>query len=173
MAKFNIKISGLEAIKKKLGKEGQKRVRQEISDELMIAANDVRNKAVQRVPVNQGFLRNSIEVQGKDLVWIVQATADYAEYQEFGTKTMVNVPAEMKDAAMAVNSGKKSYQSFKDAIAEWMRLKGIPEQALYPIMAKIMEVGIRPRPFMYPSFKEGTQNLQKDIDRIIQKYLDK
>ncbi len=173
MAKISLKIKGLKELQKKLGKEGQKQVLREISEELEVSANKVRNSAIRRVPVDQGYLRNSINVEGKDLLWIVYASAGYAGYQEFGTKTKVDVPAEMQSEAEKFRNGKLSEGDFKEAIAEWMKRKGIPKEALWPIMAKIMKVGVNPRPFMYPGFKDGTKGLEKQLDIIIQRYLDK
>lgn len=173
MANLAVNIKGLDAVLNKFGKAGQKEVLQDISDELQVAAQDLRNKAVQKAPVNSGILRAGIEVDGKDLAWIVYTVAEYAGYQEFGTKTKVNVPPEMKSEADKFRNGKGSYADFKEAIADWMRSKGIPEEALYPIMAKIMEVGIDPQPFMYPSMQEVAKYIDKAINDAIQRYLDK
>lgn len=171
MAKFSIKIKGLDKLQKSLSKEGQRRLLKEISQEIEISANKVRNEAIKRVPVDQGYLRNSINVEGRDMLWIVYASAGYAAYQEFGTKTKVEIPAEMQEVASQFKGKKLSEGKFKEAIADWMRRKGIPEEALWPIMAKLMSVGVNPQPFMYPGFKQGTKNLQRDIDEIIQRYL--
>lgn len=173
MAQLGVKITGLDKVLAKLGKDGQKAVLAEISDELQVAAQDLRNKAVSKAPVNSGILRAGIEVEGKDLAWIVYTVAHYAGYQEFGTKTKVNVPPEMKTEADKFRNGKGSYKDFKQAIAEWMRSKGIPAELLYPIMAKIMSVGINPKPFMYPSMQEVAKYIDKVIDKAIQRYLDK
>jgi|SRR6187402_402357 len=173
MATLGVKITGLDKVLKKFGKEGQKELLYEISDELQVAANDGRNRAVKRAPVNSGILRAGIEVEGKDLSWIWYTVADYAGYQEFGTKTKVNVPPEMASEADKFRNGKGSYEDFKDAIAAWMRSKGIPAEALFPIMAKIMRVGIDPQPFMYPAFQEVSAYLPKTINDTIQRYLDK
>ena len=173
MAKISLKIKGLDELKKKLGKQGQEIVLREIRDEIEVSANKVRNEAIKRVPVDQGYLRNSINVEGRDMLWIVYASAGYAAYQEFGTKTKVEIPAEMQEVASQFKGKKLSEGKFKEAIADWMRRKGIPEEALWPIMAKLMSVGVNPQPFMYPGFKQGTKNLQKDIDDIINRYLNK
>lgn len=173
MAKISLKIKGLEELKKKLGKQGQEIVLREIRDEIESAAQFVRNAAIQRVPVDQGYLRNSINVEGRDMLWIVYASAGYAAYQEFGTKTKVQIPAEMQEVASQFKGKKLSEGKFKEAIADWMRRKGIPEEALWPIMAKLMSVGVNPQPFMYPGFKQGTKYLEKDIDNIINRYLNK
>lgn len=173
MATLQVKIKGLDELQKKLGKQGQQALLQEIYEELEIGAQELRNKAVMRAPVNTGILRAGIDVDGKGLMWIVYTVAEYAGYQEFGTKTKVKVPQEMQSEAEKFRSKKGTYEEFKEAIKIWMRQKGIPEDALYPIMAKIMNVGIEPRPFMYPSMKEVEKTLPKELDRVIQRFLDK
>ncbi|MVZ62146.1 HK97-gp10 family putative phage morphogenesis protein [Sphingobacterium humi] len=171
MAKFSIKIKGLDQLQKKLNKQSQKQIIKKIGNEFQVSAQKVRNSAIGRVPVDQGYLRNSINVEGKDLLWIVYASAGYAGYQEFGTKTKVDVPAEMQSEAEKFRNGKLSEGDFKKAIAEWMKRKGIPKEALWPIMAKIMKVGVNPQPFMHPGFKDGTKGLEKRIEDILKDYL--
>lgn len=173
MATLQVNIKGLDELQKKLGKQGQQTLLQEISEELEIGAHELRNKAVMRAPVNTRILASGISVDGKGLMWIVYTVADYAGYVEFGTRTKVKVPPEMKEEAEKFRNGTKKYGDFKEAIAIWMRQKGIPEEAIWPIMAKIMNVGIEPRPFMYPSMKEVEKTLPKDIDKVIQRFLDK
>lgn len=173
MAKITFKIKGLDKIQKKLGAQGRKEVLKDISNEMRVKANDIRTLAIQRAPVNTGILRAGIEVEGKDLKWIIYAVAEYAGYVEFGTKTKVRVPNEMKEVAAEFRGKRKGYDEFKKAISEWMRSKGIPEQALWPIMAKIMNVGIAPQPFMWPAFDKVSKEIENDINRVIQRYLDK
>lgn len=173
MATLGVNIKGLDEIRRKFGKEGQKEMLREISEELEVAAQDLRTRAVGKAPVNSGILRAGIEVDGKDLSWAVYTVAEYAGYQEFGTKTKVNVPPEMKEEADKFRNGKGTYEQFKAAISEWMRSKGIPSEALWPIMAKIMRVGIEPQPFMYPAYVEVKGYLDKNIDQVIQRWLDK
>lgn len=171
--KINLNIKGLKELERKLGEQGKKKVLKQVSDEMQIAANNVRNKAINRVPVDQGYLRNSINVEGNELLWIVYASAEYAGHQEFGTKTKVVIPPEMQAEAAKFRNGKSTKGQFKEAIADWMRRKGIPEKALWPIMAKIMKVGLKPQPFMYPSLLEGTAQLEKELNTIIQRELDR
>lgn len=173
MAKVSVNIKGLKEVRKLLGKEGERAILREVSEEMEIAAQDVRSRAVRRAPADTGLLRAGIDVAGKDLRWVIYTVAEYAGYVEFGTKSKVQVPPEMQEEAAKFRGGKSSYGEFRKAIAEWMRRKGIPEDALFPIMAKIMRVGVTPQPFMWPSFKEGTKNIEKDIDAVIQRYLDK
>lgn len=173
MAKLAVKIKGLKEVEKLFGRQGVAAIKREISEEMEVKAEEVRTKAVQKAPVDTGLLRAGIEVEGKDLRWVIYTVAEYAGYVEFGTKTKVNVPAEMQEEADKFRGGKGSYEDFKTAIADWMRRKGIPEEVLWPIMAKIMGQGIDPQPFMWPAFQDGTKGIEKDIDAIIQRYLDK
>ena len=173
MAKVSVKIKGLKEVEKLLGKQGQQRLLREISEEMEVKAEEVRALAVNKAPVDTGLVRAGIDVEGKDLRWVIYTVAEYAGYVEFGTKGKVSIPPEMEDEAEKFRGGRGSYGDFKQAIADWMRRKGIPEDALWPIMAKIMGQGIEPQPFMYPSFQEGTKGIEKDIDAVIQRYLDK
>lgn len=173
MAKVSVKIKGLKEVEKLFGKQGVAAIKSEISEEMEVKSQEVRTKAVQKAPVDTGLVRAGIDVEGKDLRWVIYTVAEYAGYVEFGTKTKVDVPPEMQEEADKFRGGKGSYGDFKKAIAEWMRRKGIPEDALWPIMAKIMGQGIDPQPFMWPAFQEGTKGIEKDIDAVIQRYLDK
>lgn len=173
MATLGVNIKGLDAVLLKFGKAGQQELLAEISDELQVASQELRNKAVSKAPVNTGILRANINVEGKDLSWIVYTVAEYSGYVEFGTKTKVNAPPEMKEDADKFRNGKGSYEDFKKSISAWMRSKGIPAEALYPIMAKIMRVGIEPQPFMYPAYQEVKKDIDKTIDDVIQRYLNK
>lgn len=175
MIKFSVNFKDINNLKKKFSKQGQKELLQNISDEFEIASNEIRNKAIERVPVDQGFLRNSITVDGKDLKWIVFVGAEYGAYQEFGTKTKVDVPTEMQSIANEFRNKKVGFTKFKEAIAEWMRRKGIPQDAVYPIMSKILKIGIEPKPFLYPSFVDETSNnkIEKEIEKTIQAYFNK
>jgi HK97 gp10 family phage protein len=173
MATLGVNIKGLDQIRAKFGKEGQRALLAEISDELQVGAQDLRTRAVKRAPSNTGVLRAGIDVDGRDLSWIVYTVAEYAGYIEFGTKSKVQVPAEMKEEADKFRGKKGSYADFRQAISEWMRSKGIPPEALYPIMAKIMNQGIDPKPFMYPAMQEVDKYLAKEIDSAIQRFLNK
>jgi len=94
--------------------------------------------------------------------------APYAAYMEFGTGSKVNVPAEFAD--MAAQFRGKSGQSFKDgleAIKVWCRAKGIPEEAAYPIFAKILGAGVNPQPFLYPAWIKGKRNYLNNLRKLL------
>lgn len=63
-----------------------------------------------------------------------------------------------------------------DEIKEWMRLRGIPAHALYPIMLKIKEQGIPPSEifedvFAEDSFKEFAAQLSREAINELKKQL--
>lgn len=64
-----------------------------IQEEIYRAALQTQNKARQTAPIDTGNLRRSIQATGwedveKDLIYHVQAKAEYAGYVEYGTKKM-------------------------------------------------------------------------------------
>lgn len=146
---------------------------QAAAEEIEATAADIDRRAVGRIPVDQGNLKQYQGFEVKGLYAVNFNSAGYAGYQEFGTKTLVSIPQEMKDEAAKFRGKKGSYKEFKAAISEWMRRKGIPQEALYPIMAKIMNVGIRPKPFLYNSWREGIKGIEKRIDAAIQREIDR
>ena len=173
MARFDVKVKGLKEVERLLGDKGRKAVIREIEDEIKTTAERIESLAKQKAPVDMGGLRASIQSEGDGLIWKVAANEEYSGYVEFGTKTKVSVPPEMQEEAEKFKSGRTSEVSFRAAIEGWVRRKGLPPEAVWPIMAKILGVGIEPKPFMYPAFKEGTKDLQKHVNEAIQRYLDK
>lgn len=144
-----------------------------VGDEIEATAADIDRRAVNRIPVDQGHLKQMQGFEAKGLHAVNFNKANYSGYVEFGTKTLVDVPPEMQEEANKFRNGKGSFKDFKENIAEWMQRKGIPQEALYPIMAKILKIGISPRPFIHNSFKEGTKGLEKRIDKALQDELNK
>jgi len=48
-----------------------------------------------------------------------------------------------------------------------MRNKGIEERFLFPIMMKILRVGIRPQPFLYPAWKNNTIKFLENLKKML------
>lgn len=107
----------------------------------------------------------------KNLVGGAEVDELYAAFLEFGTRNQVSVPSEFNNIAKEYKNVKiKSGVSFKKAIERWIITKlGKTEeeakQISFPIMMKILKVGTRPQPFMYPAFKMAI----KDLFRFIKK----
>ena len=54
-----------------------------------------------------------------------------------------------------------------EAIKVWCKSKGIPEEAAYPIFAKILGAGINPQPFLYPAWVKGKKDYQNNLERVL------
>jgi len=97
----------------------------------------------------------------------------YAPFLEFGTRSLVNVPNEFNSIAKKFK-GKKgnSSVSFKEAIERWIvqKLNKTEEEAKkmsFHIIMKILKVGTRPQPFMYPAYKSSLKDLNNFIKKQI------
>jgi HK97 gp10 family phage protein len=164
-------VKGINSVISDLRKLGKQAV-EEIEEQTEITARNIEKYAKESAPANLGKLGQSIRAERiNDTLYKIVAHAPYAAYMEFGTGTKVVVPDELKSIA-AQFKGKKT-GNFKTAlkdIKEWCRLKGIPESAAYPILAKIMRVGITPKPFMYPALLRGRQEYLKALKKVLSKY---
>ena len=120
-------------------------------------------------PKNFGKLAQSIShAKVKPALYKVTVNELYGAYMEFGTGSKVNVPAEFADMA-ATFKGKKqgTFKQGLEAIKVWCKSKGIPEEAAYPIFAKILGAGINPRPFLYPAWVKGKKDYQNNLERLL------
>lgn len=144
---FSLEIKGLGSLQAHFQKMG-KRIQEGIQDELEAAAFEIHDKAVRYITTNraidQGFLKNSMQItQDKQKRgWIVANTAVYAPFIEFGTIQRVQVPGEWAEYAL--------------------QFKGLGIRKIG---------GIRPRPFMYPAYKEVTTDLPLKVERVVTRLL--
>lgn len=108
-----------------------------LQDEIVATNEDVANKARGRVPVDKGFLKNSIITQQVPNGAETLVTVNYAPFIEFGTGGLVDVPTGLEDYAI--------------------RFKG----------EGIKQVNLRPQPFLFNSFKEETIEMTKRLKNAI------
>lgn len=135
-----------------------------MEDNVQMLSDDIYAKANSRVPSNTGFLKNSLYREVRGLNAEVGASANYAAFMEFGTGTLTDVPNGLEEYAARFKGMKfGSLDEFKEDLKDWMRKKGIEESALFPIMMKILTVGVEPQPFLFNSAFEETRLL---IDRL-------
>jgi HK97 gp10 family phage protein len=137
---FTIELVGLEATLKRM-KDAGVDIMVEVDAELASGAIDIERDAVQRVPVDKGFLRNAIGYKKvQELSYEVVAQTRYAPYVEFGTVTKVQIP-----------SGAETY-------AAQFKGKGI-----------IKTGGMRARPFMFPALFKNAPRIMEEIKRLLKK----
>ena len=141
----------------------------EVTEDLLVKTiNNIESEAVQAAPADKGFLRNSAYSEIEGLEGVVGFKAEYAPFMEFGTGVLVNVPAEWSQYAKTFqNQNLGSFEDFKTSIRDWMRSKGIEEQFLYPIMLKILRVGVAPQPFLHPAWRKNSDKFLKELRKIV------
>lgn len=142
-----------------------------IDRETQAIAFQIEGDARKLAPKNFGKLAQSITFRKeKKSNYKLFVNEFYGGYIEFGTGTKVNIPAEFADMALQYK-GKRA-GTFKDgleSIKVWCRAKGIPEEAAYPIFAKILGAGINPQPFLYPAYIKGKKDYLTNLRRALGK----
>lgn len=128
--------------------------------------------AKQAVPVDEGKLKSSVFQQPGRLSVTVGASANYASFQEFGTRKfaaayVATLPKDWQAFAMQFKGGGSgTFQDFVMSLVGWCKRHGISEKAAYPIALKILRNGLKPQPFLYPAFNKNKDQLIKDLKAI-------
>jgi len=112
-------------------------------------------------------LKTSIDVRGTKLSREVYTDVKYAPYVEFGTKSKVEIPPGLEGYAMQFKGGGGSFEDFEASIKLWARRKGIPEEAVYPIMKSILHNGVKAQPFLFPAFFAEQPQLIKKLKKVL------
>jgi HK97 gp10 family phage protein len=137
---ISFKIEGLDALIKRLGKLSPK-IAKEVAMEVNASALAIQSKAKRDVVVDNGMLRNSIQLkeinQGDKIVYTVGSALRYAPYVEFGTGGLVNVPI--------------GFESFA------IQFKG----------KGVRKINLRARPYLIPAFESEIPILRKNIKNVI------
>lgn len=190
-----MEIKGLDALIKKtenLAADARKDTQTALND----FADRVASGAKQLVASNssdEGKLLGSINAKYGDLSASVVVGANYAAFIEFGTRKfaasyVASLPQDWKTFA-ATFRGKSpdggTFDDFVQAIMAWVQRKGIGarktksgnnsgsrdslsamQSAAYAIALNILQNGIRPKPFLYPSVEKETPVLLADLKDI-------
>jgi HK97 gp10 family phage protein len=136
---FKIEIEGLDKLVKDFENKANN-LTKDVDDEIVAAAYDIERLAKTRVVKNFGALASSINANKTGTLSAeVNAQKGYAAYVEFGTGTLVDVPAGLEDYAI----------QFKG--------KGI------------RKVNLPARPFMFPSVREVAPKLAQRIKELLTK----
>jgi HK97 gp10 family phage protein len=176
MGGFTFDITNISEVLGKL-QSFDKKVQQDVKDEVNASALNIQSGAKRLAPVNLGQLRNSIYLKeqkvDKGFVFTVGSNASYAPYVEFGTGGKVSIPAGFEELASGFK-GKKA-GTFKDmvqALTLWVRRKGIgggnDKSIAYAIAISILKKGMRPQPFLIPSFETEKPKMINNIKKAIE-----
>lgn len=174
MAKgFSIEVKGLKDLQKKIGRIPEN-VKQETDGLMALAANDYMNRAVGDAPVDQGILRNEISsYRDGEMNYVVVSGAEWSAFIEFGTKSRVQIPADLTTYAAQFKGGGISSGDVKQRIFDWCKRVGIPQEAWYPVFINIMTIGIHPHPFFFKHREEVLKQLMNDLKPAIENALRK
>jgi hypothetical protein len=168
-----LKVQGLAELKKKFGRIPSD-VAAEVDAEMHAASQEYVTLAVRDAPKDRGILIQGISADAKGIMrHEVVSSSPISAYLEFGTRTRVQVPADLAAYAQQFMGPGASGGDAKKAIYEWCRRNGIPKEAWYPIYKKIMTVGINPHPYFFkqrgPVMAELKKNLKPALERALKK----
>jgi len=187
-----LKINGMDKLFNDLNKLSEK-VKVQVAMEMNASALNIQSNAKKNAPVNFGGLRNSIqlveELGGGKLIYTVGSKLSYAPYVEFGTGGKVTIPSGYDNFAQQFK-GKQggTFQQMLKALVEWVKRKGLVgtysvktqrrtgnkktqskqnESAAYAIAISILRKGLRPQPFLIPSYEQEIPKLKEKIKNIV------
>lgn len=132
------------------------------------------NDAKALAPVNEGFLRESINFSVDNLHVAVGAYIEYAAFVEFGTKSfaesyVASLPEDWQQfASQFKGEGEGTFADLVRAIMKWVQLKGIASgkdinNAAYLIAKKIITKGIKEQPYLFPAFEKNKIELINNL----------
>ena len=170
---FVVRLDNLKGIQDSL-KGIDKKLRQDVGDEINASALKILTDAKRLAPVNFGQLRNQIALEPiNDLTFAVEAKASYSPYVEFGTGPQVSVPADFTSYA-AQFQGKKGgkFKDFVDALTLWVKRKDIGDGKndkglAFVIARSILQKGMRPQPFLIPSYETEKPKLIQRLKKLL------
>lgn len=170
MAGSVIKIEGLE---KTLARFDVKKYEPQIQQCFNNFGIRVQNQAIQAAPVDESGIKNSIRQDPIKLGSEITVGANYASFQEFGTRKFAaayisTLPADWQTFARQFKGGggSGSFEDFVMSLVGWCKRHGISEKAAYPIAIKILRNGMKPQPFLYPAFNTNKKKLLEDLNNI-------
>lgn len=163
-----MEVKGLNSVISELRAFG-KDIEKQIDAETEAIAFQIEGDAKKLAPKNFGKLAQSISNKKvKTSNYKVTVNELYGAFMEFGTGTKVVVPAEFKEMANSFKGQKfGTFEQGLEAIKAWCRSRGIPEEAAYPIFAKILGAGISPQPFLYPAYVKGKRDYLKNLKNLL------
>ena len=134
---IGVNLTGIDSLKNTIQKLDEK-LTKEVSNEINASSLKIQSDAKKLAPVDMGYLRNSIVLDGElgSLTYNVEARMPYAAYVEFGTGGKVSIP-----------SGYEEYA------------------ALFKGTRKVE--GMRSQPYLIPSFEMEKPKLIKRLNEML------
>jgi phage gpG-like protein len=148
------------------------RCKEDILNEMEVTGKEIESGAKQDAPVNLGQLRSSIYSRRDGNTIKIGVNANYGHIIEFGSKTLVDksLKQDVAEYAAKLKGLPKSSGNFLESIKFWIKRKGIDESLAYPIMLKILRVGVKPKPYLFPNFYKALPKLRQRLKQIKKSY---
>lgn len=141
--------------------------KKQIAMEVADTANRIANGAIRDAPNNMGLLRSEImPLKVNDLTYDVVSMAEYSPYVEWGTRSKVDVPAELRLYAMQFKGKGGKSGDAKEAIYHWCKRRGIPEEFWSLIFFRLMTEGSEPHPFFFKQIKPNKKQLLANLKNL-------
>ena len=134
---IGVNLTGIDSLQGAIKKLDEK-LTKEVSNEINASSLKIQSDAKKLAPVDMGYLRNSIVLNGEigSLTYNVEARMPYAAYVEFGTGGKVSIPTGYEEYA-----------------------------ALFKGTRKV--VGMRAQPYLIPSFEMEKPKLIKRLNEML------
>lgn len=188
---FTLKVQGISQFKKKLNDLPAK-LQKEVGGEIEASTRAINAKQVRQVPIDEGGLKQSVVYnKAKPLEFELFASKHYAPFMEFGTKSRVQIPAELQDYAKQFNlkGPQIGFEAFFKIILDWVHRKGIAGRfsiktrrrlgskntqlqedaaVAWPIALSILKKGVHPHPFFFQAFFDERKELIERVRKIVE-----
>lgn len=194
---FTLKVQGISQFKKKLSNLPAK-LQKEVGGEIEASTRAINAKQVRQVPIDEGGLKQSVVYnKAKPLEFELFASKHYAPFMEFGTKSRVQIPAELQDYAKQFNlkGPQIGFDAFFKIILDWVHRKGLNSknalsgrfsvktkrrlgskneqlqedfEAAWPIALSILKKGVHPHPFFFQAFFDERKALVERVRKIVE-----
>lgn len=143
-------------------------LKSEIDGETEAAGKFWATRAKQDAPVDIGFLKGQITSRKvRDMESEVTSAANYSAYLEWGTKTRVQVPADLQPYAEQFRGGRPGAGNAKKMIYAWMERVGIPKEFQWIVFFSIIIKGIHPHPYFFIQRPIVQALLDKNVTTIL------
>lgn len=160
---MSIKLEGFDELKRKLNGLPE-RVTTQAMAILYDSALELEQRAKRAAPKDQGYLAGRISSSLGENSAEIASPVDYSPFVEWGTKSKVNVPAELSGYASQFRGGKGG--NAKEFIYAWCKRKGIDPKHWFLVYRSIMANGIRPQPYFFIQMDVVKPKMLKRLDEI-------
>lgn len=191
MAGFKLKVEGMDRVQKvfyKLPGQAQK----ELSAEIQVTANEIRDAAKLAAPKDMARLQNAISSKKVGpLKFETSAQTTYAAYVEFGTKKKVQVPPGLESVARQFKGPAPGQGDPVKALEGWVKRKGFAgaynvrtrrlsrgknsleniREAARRLWFYIRRYGINPQPYFFKQMAPAERKLKNRVANVISKLI--